>query len=119
MRSRQEKRRKVQRDRYNENKENIMHERHSVANKAKARERYQANSEQKRADVRQRSTQTLNRSDTLKEHGIKKTKNPSGFVSANATLFMLKQEAQYYYPAWSDLNTASEVLDNKKSKIKL
>ena len=133
-----------------------MHERRSVASNVKARERYQANSEQKRADERQRyrrdpeanrarkrasrhpilicsfpcinmyisflllpgsydddpgskrdaeraryekdpetkgqnTTQTLNRSKTLKEHGTRKTLNPSGLVSVNA--FMLKQES--------------------------
>ena len=42
----------------------------------------------------QNTTQTLNRSKTLKEHCTRKTLNPSGLVSANATLFMLKQEEQ-------------------------
>ena len=50
MPSRQQKQRKAQRDWYNENKEKILHERRSVENKVKARERYQANSGQKRAD---------------------------------------------------------------------
>ena len=44
---------KAQRDRYNENKEYILHERRLVASNVKARERYQANSDQKRADERQ------------------------------------------------------------------
>ena len=51
----------------------------------------------KRSEQRkgQNTTQTLNRSKTLKEHGgTKKALNPSGLVSANATLFMLKQEEQ-------------------------
>ncbi|KAL5479977.1 hypothetical protein EMCRGX_G023588 [Ephydatia muelleri] len=39
----------------------------------------------------QNTTQTLNRSKTLKEHGTRKTLNPSGLVSVNA--FMLKQES--------------------------
>ena len=49
--------RKAQSDRYNVNKDKILHESRSVANKAKARERYQANS--------------LSRSEPTNDNGIK------------------------------------------------
>ena len=64
-----------------------------------------------RRSEQEMTTQTLDRSETQKEHGgTKKALDRSGLVSTNATLIMLKQEK-----SGSDLNTASHVLDNKKS----
>ena len=48
-----------------------------------------------RRSEQEMTTQTLDRSETQKEHGgTKKAINPSGLVSTNATLIMLKQEEQ-------------------------
>eukprot|EP00731_Ephydatia_muelleri_P012694 Em0007g4a len=70
----------------------------------------------KRSEQRkgQNTTKTLKQSETLKEQGTKKTLNRSGLVSTNVTLFMLKQEKEFR-AAWSDVKTASQVLNNKKA----
>ena len=57
------------------------------------RVRYEKDPETKRA---RKGKDDADRSETQKEHGgTKKAPNPSGLVSTNATLIMLKQEEQF------------------------
>ena len=86
--------------------------------RAKKRAKYYEDPESNREAERARYE---NNPDQRKGQNTTQTLNLRGLSSTNATLFMLKQEEQLKkakYSEWSDLNTAYQVLDNKKSKIK-
>ena len=53
-----------------------------------------------RRSEQEKTTQTLDQSEMQKEQGgTIKALNPSGLVSTNATMFMLKQEEQLKIPS--------------------